>query len=293
MEEGSIRFDANVSVRPHGSETLGTKVEIKNMNSFRSLERAIASEIERQIHALEAGENLIQETRHWDEEAGVTHGLRTKEGSSDYRYFTEPDLVPLAPSTKTISKLQADLPELPADRRRRYASHGLDPHLVTVLAGADRGVRDLFAATVDLGADPIATTNWLTGEATAIVRRRGIPIEETGLSASRLKDLLQLVAEGLLSASAAKDVLGRVIDDEGEPRAIAESHDLLQVTDEAWIAEAVAQVIDANPDATDRFRAGEEKVVGFLVGQVMRATGGKADPQAVNRLLREQLSALA
>ncbi|MGQ0848418.1 MAG: Asp-tRNA(Asn)/Glu-tRNA(Gln) amidotransferase subunit GatB [Actinomycetota bacterium] len=289
MEEGSIRFDANVSVRPYGSAELGTKVEIKNMNSFRSLERAIAAEIDRQVGLGERGETVIQETRHWDEDAGVTHSMRTKEGSSDYRYFAEPDLVPLAFDADSVRLLQSDLPELPADRRRRYAAMGLDEHAVAVLAASDSSLRGLFDLTVEAGSDVAVAANWITGEVIAAVRRAGQSLDDTPLTGAGLADLLSMVGDGLLSSSAAKDVLTGVIRGEGSPREVAANRDLLQVSDRSVIEAAVTQVLASQPEAIARYRAGEGKVLGFLVGQVMRATGGKADPKLVNEELRSQL----
>ncbi len=290
LEEGSMRFDANVSVRPEGTEPLGTKVEIKNMNSFRSLERAIAYEIDRQVDVLESGGRLVQETRHWDEDAGVTHGMRTKEESSDYRYFTEPDLVPIVIDDDTRGRLRASLPELPADRRARYRELGVDPQAATVLDGAEPAIRGLFDAAVAVGADPRAAANWATGEVTAWLRREGRSLEETPLTGEGLAALTAMVGDGTVSASAAKDVLDGVMRGEGEPTEVATARDLLLMTDTGAVEAAVDAVLAANPDAVERFRGGEQKVVGFLVGQVMRETQGKADPRSVQALLREKLS---
>jgi aspartyl-tRNA(Asn)/glutamyl-tRNA(Gln) amidotransferase subunit B len=290
MEEGSIRFDANVSVRPVGRTELGTKVEIKNMNSFRSLERAIASEIDRQIGVLEEGGSVVQETRHWDEEAGATKGMRTKEGSSDYRYFTEPDLVPMMMVASTVERLRAELPELPADRRQRFGQLGLDSHLVNVLSGSEPGLRHVFDEAVALDADPLMAANWITGEVTAAFRKAEATTAEIRFTGNDLAELVTMVKEGTLSSSAAKEVLAGVMAGEGSPRIVAEARDLMQVSDEALIGIAVEQVLAANIDAIERFRRGEEKVLGFLVGQVMRATGGKADPKLVNALLRQRIT---
>ncbi|HUP17413.1 MAG TPA: Asp-tRNA(Asn)/Glu-tRNA(Gln) amidotransferase subunit GatB [Acidimicrobiia bacterium] len=291
MEEGSIRFDANVSVRPIGTTELGTKVEIKNMNSFRSLERAVASEITRQISAIEAGERIVQETRHWDEEAGMTQSMRSKEGSSDYRYFIEPDLVPVEISAELLNQVQSAMPELPADRRRRYAGLGLDAHAVAVLSSAEPSLRHLFKETVELGTDAPTTANWVTGELTAALRRTGSSVAETPLTAGHLAELVGMITEGKLSSSAGKEVLGAVLAGQGSPAEAAAVLDLLQVSDQGLIAAAVDEVLAVNPDAIVRFRSGEEKVLGFLVGLVMRSTGGKADPKLVNQLLRTKLSA--
>jgi aspartyl-tRNA(Asn)/glutamyl-tRNA(Gln) amidotransferase subunit B len=287
LEEGSIRFDANVSVRPVGNEQLGTKVEIKNMNSFRSLERAVSHEIVRQTDEIDSGGTIIQETRHWDEEAGVTHGMRTKEGSSDYRYFTEPDLTPIVIDAKWRSEIARALPELPAARRMRYVAEGVDHHLAVVLADAPSELRELYADAVAEGAPARVAANWVTGEITAWLRREDVGLAMTG---EQLAALVAMVEEGVVSASAAKDVLDGVLRSEGGPREVAEVRDLVQMTDTSAIESVVDAVLADNPDAVDRYRNGETKVVGFLVGQVMRASQGKADPKSVNELLARKLA---
>lgn len=290
LEEGSMRFDANISVRPSGTTEFGTKVEIKNMNSFRSLERACAYEIVRQVDELTSGGRVVQETRHWDEEAGVTHGMRTKEGSSDYRYFTEPDLVPMVIDEAWRERVRAAIPELPAQRRVRYAGSGVDANLAFVLAGADPSIRGLYDDAVAAGADAKAAANWATGEVTAWLRREETQLADTPLDGTALAALVGMIAGNEVSASAAKDVLDGVMRGEGDPRTVAEARDLLQLSDTGAIEAAVDEVLAANPDAVERFRSGEQKVVGFLVGQVMRATQGKAEPKLVNTLLMEKLS---
>lgn len=289
MEEGSIRFDANVSVRPDGATELGTKVEVKNMNSFRSLERAVEYEIGRQVELLEDGGEVVQETRHWDEEAGVTHSMRVKEGSSDYRYFTEPDLPPLVLDGEFVEKVGAGLPELPAARRNRYAEAGLDDQSTTVLAAAEPEIRDLFDAAVAAGAPAVPAANWATGEVTAALRRAEQSVEDAHLDGPVLAELIGMVEAGDVSASAAKDVLAGVMAGEGKPRQVAEARDLIQISDTGAIEAIVDQVLAENADAVERYRAGEHKVVGFLVGQVMRASAGKADPKLANELLRTRL----
>jgi aspartyl-tRNA(Asn)/glutamyl-tRNA(Gln) amidotransferase subunit B len=290
LEEGSIRFDANVSVRPDGSEDYGTKVEIKNMNSFRSLERAVAHEIERQVRVLESGGEVVQETRHWDEESGVTHSMRVKEGSSDYRYFTEPDLVPLVMSPEWVSGIAERLPEMPADRRARYTGQGLAPTTAGNLSALDPTLRAVYDDAVLSGAPPQAAANWVTGEVVAWLRRHDVDTEGVSLDGQSLADLIGMVDEGSVSNSAAKEILDGVLAGEGGPRDIAEQRDLLQVSDAASLDAMVESVLADNPGAVDEFRGGEEKVVGFLVGQVMKASQGKADPRLVNQLLREKMS---
>lgn len=287
LEEGSIRFDANVSVRPEGATELGTKVEIKNMNSFRSLERAASFEILRQVDELEAGGALVQETRHWDEEAGVTHGMRTKEGSSDYRYFTEPDLTPIVIDAEWRSRIAGRLPELPATRRARYLDAGVDPQVAQVLADSIPDLRTIYDESVSVGAEPRVAAHWVTGEVTAWTRREDAPARITG---GQLAELTAMVADGIVSASAAKDVLDGVLRGEGGPQVVAETRDLLQMTDAGALEAAVDDVLAAHADAVERYRNGEQKVVGFLVGQVMRVTQGKADPSAVNELLASKLA---
>jgi aspartyl-tRNA(Asn)/glutamyl-tRNA(Gln) amidotransferase subunit B len=290
LEEGSMRFDANISVRPVGQVEFGTKVEIKNMNSFRSLERAVAYEIIRQVDEITSGGTIIQETRHWDEEAGVTHGMRTKEGSSDYRYFTEPDLVPMVIDADWQARIRATIPELPAERRSRYISAGVEPNQAGILAGAEGAIRTLYDEAVAAGADPKAACIWATGEITAWIRREERLLSDTPMTGAVLAALTAMIADGQISSSAAKDVLDGVMRGEGEPHSVAEARDLLQISDTGAIEAAVDQVLAANPDAVERYRGGEHKVVGFLVGQVMRATQGKAEPKLVNGLLMEKLS---
>ncbi len=287
LEAGSIRFDANVSIRPEGSEPLGTKVEIKNMNSFRSLERAVDSEIERQTKVLDGGGQLIQETRHFNEESGATQSMRSKEGSSDYRYFTEPDLLPLVFAPELVERLRAELPELPADRRLRLVELGLDAHNARVLAGADPELRSVFHDAVAAGAEPVAAANWVSGELTAAVRK--LP-EAPGIDGVRLAALIAMVREGKLSSTAAKEVLVEMVSTSQGAAAAAARLDVLQVSDVGAIDRAVSAVLAAQPEAVERFRGGEDKVLGFLVGMVMKQMGGKADPKLVNESLRRFLT---
>ena len=290
LEEGSIRFDANVSIRAVGDDVLGTKVEVKNMNSFRSLERAVDHEIERQIAVVEAGGELTQETRHWDEEAGVTHSMRAKEGSSDYRYFTEPDLVPMVMSASWVDEIKQGLPELPAIRRERYSKAGLDADLAGVLSSSPAEIRAVYESAASTGADHRRAANWMVGEVTAWLRRTGTDPAELPLDGRQLAELVEIVDEGHVSSSAAKEVLEGVLSGEGRPRDVAKARDLIQISDMSALNEIVAGVLADNPEAVDSYAAGEQKVVGFLVGQVMKESRGKADPKLVNQLLREKLS---
>ena len=289
LEEGSIRFDANVSVRPGPDAPLGTKVEIKNMNSFRSLERAISFEIERQTARLSAGEGVVMETRHWDEEAGVTRGGRTKEGSSDYRYFPDPDLVPMELDRSWEEEMAALLPELPAQRRSRYEGMGVDPAPAAALAGADGNLRRLFEEAAEAGAPPQQAANWASGEVVAALRRSKTPsLEGSPLAGSDLARLLAMIQEGALSSGAAKEVLAGVMAGEGLPDEVASARDLLQISDAGALEEAVAEAFAAHPEEAARLGKGEQKLIGFFVGQVMRSTRGKADPKLAARLIRER-----
>jgi len=289
LEEGRMRFDANVSVRPEGTGGMGTKVEVKNMNSLRSLQRALAFEIERQSALLAAGQEVEQETRHWDEAAGCTRAGRSKEESSDYRYFPEPDLVPVELGAARLARLQAALPELPARRRARYRALGLDAHTAR-LVGEGEGYGALLEAAVSAGADARSVGNWLVGEVTAHLRRLGVGVGDTRLTGAHLAELHGLVAAGHLSATAAKEVLAGVMEGEGSPEQVAAGRDLIQISDDSVLLAAVDEVLTAHPAELERIRAGEERLIGFLVGRVMRATGGKADPQRVTEAIRRRAS---
>ncbi|MFH2073193.1 MAG: Asp-tRNA(Asn)/Glu-tRNA(Gln) amidotransferase subunit GatB [Actinomycetota bacterium] len=285
LEEGSLRFDANVSVRPAGAAELGVKVEVKNMNSLRSLQRALAYEIDRQTALAEAGERIAQETRHWDEAAGVTKPGRSKEQSSDYRYFPEPDLVPLHVDDEYRERIAAALPELPGPRRVRYRSMGLDAGAARLLAAGD-GLGGVFEDAVAAGADPAAAANWLTGEVVAHLRRTEQEPAGIELDGAALAELMAMVAAGELSATAAKTVLAGVLDGEGRPRVVAAARDLMQIDDAGALLAAVVDAFGAHPDELARLRGGDQKLIGFFVGRVMQATGGKADPRKVSDLIR-------
>ena len=285
LEEGSMRFDANISVRPAGSSELGTRTEVKNVNSLRSVQRAISFEITRQIRVLEGGGSITQETRHWNEDMGVTKSMRSKEESEDYRYFQEPDLVPLEVDDAWRARVAASLPPLPSVRRAQYRELGLDMINAGMLVDdADLGA--VFDEAIAAGADPGVAANWLTGEVVAYLRREGVAVDDTSLEAGHIVELTEMVAGGDLSATAAKDVLGGVLAGEGTPRRVAADRDLIQISDVGVIEAAVDSVLDDNGDALERMRDGDMKPVGFLVGQVMRVTGGKADPKVVSELIR-------
>src|SRR5581483_817685 len=305
MEEGSLRVDANISLRPTGSETLGTRTEIKNMNSLRSLVRALEYEAGRQAEVLEAGEAVIQETRHWAEEAGRTHSLRSKEESHDYRYFPEPDLVPLMPSAEWRERVRAAMPELPAARRARlieaWGISEVDAGVLVSTAGlADYAEAAVAAATGDGpgGGDGAgrAVTNWVTGDLLAYLNERGAAPASLPLSPAGLAELVRLVADGTLSRPLAKEVLGAALAGEGggSPAAIVADRGLAQVSDEGQLAGVVRAVLDTHPAEVERYRSGEDKdrkkLRGFFMGKVMAEMKGRGNPQVLNRLLDETLS---
>jgi aspartyl-tRNA(Asn)/glutamyl-tRNA(Gln) amidotransferase subunit B len=288
MEEGSLRCDANVSLRPEGAAEFGTKVEIKNMNSVRSMERAIAFEIERQSKALDAGEPIVQETRHWDEDAGATKSMRSKEEAFDYRYFPEPDIPALDPDPAWVEEVRATLPELPAARRVRYeADLGLRPDVVKVLV-ADRAAAVLFEETVAAGADATAAANWITQDLAGLQNRAAG--ESSRVTATHLADLIRLVAADAISGTGAKQALEDAFETGDPIDEIVARRGLAQVSDTGELGAIADQVIADNPDVVEKFRGGNEGVIGFLVGQVMKASGGSANPKLAQELLRERLS---
>ncbi|MGI9667589.1 MAG: Asp-tRNA(Asn)/Glu-tRNA(Gln) amidotransferase subunit GatB [Acidimicrobiia bacterium] len=289
LEAGSMRFDANVSVRKIGDPEFGTRTETKNVNSLRSMQRAIAFEIDRQINVLEDGGVIHQETRHWNEDTGVTTSMRTKEESEDYRYFQDPDLLPLEVDEEWQDEIRRTIPELPAAKRARFVEAGADPGTAELLAD-DADLSVLFEGAIAEGADGRTVGLWLTGDVVAQLRRTDTPVGETSLTSTHLSDLAAMVGAGELSSTAAKDVLVAAMAGEGSVRAIAEGRDLMQVSDVGAIEEAVDAVLADNPDAIEKIRSGDMKPLGFLVGQVMRSTGGKADPKIVQELLRSKTS---
>ena len=284
LEEGSMRFDANVSIREVGEDELGTRAEVKNVNSLRSVQRAIAHEIDRQVGVVESGGTVVQETRHWDEEAQQTTGMRSKEESEDYRYFQEPDLVPLLVGDEWRQRVRDRIPELPAARRARFADTGLDRTTAATLAD-DEDLGSLFLSAVEAGADSRLAANWITGEVVAHLRREGAELGDTGLEPGHLVELGEMVTDGKLSATAAKGVLEGVLLGEGAPSSVAAARDLLQISDASVLEDAVAEVLAHNGDAVARLRGGDTKPLGFLVGQVMKATKGKADPKLVKETI--------
>jgi aspartyl-tRNA(Asn)/glutamyl-tRNA(Gln) amidotransferase subunit B len=289
LEEGSMRCDANISLRPVGHTVFGTRVEVKNMNSLRSLGRAIEYEIERQTEVLTSGDPVVQETRHWDEDAGRTSPLRSKEDVDDYRYFPDPDLLPIAPDPAWVEELRAHLPELPAVTRGRLTrDYGLPPAQVAVLI--DTGLVGVLDEAVRMGADPGVAANMLTNDLVGWAGANGVDPADAPLPGGDLAELVGLVADGTLSTKLARQVLEALLGGErGGPRAVAEARGLVQISDTAALEEVVRRVIEADPAAAQRVREGNTRAIGALVGAVMRETRGKANPRLVNELLERHL----
>ncbi len=291
MEEGTLRCDANVSLRRPG-DPLGTRTEVKNMNSIRAVERALQFEIDRQRALLERGKVVIQETRHWDEHSGVTFASRTKEEAEDYRYFPEPDLVPLEISPAWIAQVQRELPELPDARRDRLVrTYGLGRYEAELIT-ATRFQADFFEAAVRLHQSPKALANWLVGDVAGYLNEHNLELEDLPITPQHLAELVRLIEEGVISGRIAKDILPEVLQTGRLPSEIVRERGLVQISDEETVREVVRAVIAAHPEPVEDFRKGKERAIGFLVGQVMKRTGGRANPALVNRLLREELERL-
>lgn len=290
MQEGSLRCDVNISVRPVGSEKFGTKVEIKNMNSFNAIQRAIEYEIERQIEAIESGERIKQETRLWEEGSQRTISMRSKEGSSDYRYFPEPDLGPIEVPAEQLKQWQSELPELPAAKRHRYESDlGLSPYDARVLTD-DRTIADYFEATIAAGASAKPSANWIMGDISAYLNNEKLSISQIALKPDSLAELVKLIEANTISNKIAKDILPELLTQGGSAKALVEKKGLIQVSDPKVIEAAIDQVLEKFPDELEKYRGGKKNLLGFFVGQVMKATGGKADPKLTNQLLNQKLN---
>jgi len=292
MEEGSLRVDANVSVRPAGSEVLGTKTELKNMNSFRFLERGIEAELARQRELVEAGESVVQETLHFHPEDGSLHPLRSKEEAHDYRYFPEPDLVPLAPTEEMLRESRESLPELPEARQRRYEEELklTVENAVQLAANPDEAAYFEAVRVSAAGIEALIIANWVTGELAAALRQGGggAPADSK-VAPEALATLVAMVGEKKISHGSGKQVLATLVAEGGDPEAIVEREGLAQISDSGELESIVATAVEANPDAAEQVRSGNQKAIGAIVGAVMKETKGRADGGEVNRLIRQQL----
>jgi aspartyl-tRNA(Asn)/glutamyl-tRNA(Gln) amidotransferase subunit B len=289
MQEGSLRCDVNISVRRGPDAPFGTKVEIKNMNSFSAIQRACEYEIQRQIKAYETGEPVVQETRLWDEGKQLTKSMRSKEGASDYRYFPDPDLGPIEVSSEQREGWRSELPELPAQKRHRYADQlGLSIYDARVLT-EERQMAEYFEAAVATGADAKAVANWVTGDVAAHVNSNRLSYESLPLKPEQLAELVQLIENSTISGKIAKEILPELLAQGGSAKAIVAEKGLGMISDPAAIAAIVAELLAAHPAEVEAFRGGKNKLQGFFVGQLMKRTGGKADPKLANQILLKAL----
>ena len=290
MQEGSFRCDANVSVRPEGQEKLGTRAELKNINSFRFLERAINFEIERQIDLIEEGGKVVQETRLYDADKDETRSMRSKEEANDYRYFPDPDLLPVAVSEEDIENIRASLPELPEQKRQRYISDlQLSEYNAEVLTGNRETARYFEQALAKLPEQASPLANWILGDLSGALNKADIGIEQSPINSDMLSGLVARIADNTISGKIAKQVFEAMWQGKGSADEIIEAKGLKQITDSGAIENLIDEVIAANPDQVEQFRAGKEKVLGFFVGQIMKQSKGKANPAQVNQLLRDKL----
>jgi len=289
MEEGSLRCDANVSVRPAGATSLGTKAEVKNLNSFRFVQKALEHEIARQIEIVETGGRVVQETRLFDSASGTTVSMRSKEEAHDYRYFPDPDLPTVVVPAERVASIPAGMPELPDVRRQRFiAAHAL-PEYDAAQVTQTRALADYFEAAVGAGAAAKAVANWMMGELARVLKERGQDIADSPVPAERLAGLLALVDKGTISGAIAKGVFEKMAATGQSADAIVAAEGLTQIDDESQIVTLIASVLGSNADAVTQYRAGKSATFGFLVGQVMKAAGGKANPKRVNELLKRAL----
>jgi len=290
MEEGSLRCDANVSVRPIGSEELGTKTEIKNINSFRFVEKALEYEIKRQIELLSSGSKVVQETRLFDPDTGKTFPMRSKEEAHDYRYFPEPDLVPVEVPKQWIEEIRQCLPELPHNKLQRYQQELGLPRYDAEILTEELSLARWFEETVALGAEPKRVSNWVLTELLRLLNEHKKSVDETPLKPVHLLKLFDLIDRGTISQNVAKKVFEEVFLTGIEPEEVVQKKGLAQITDTSTVEALVDEVLQAHPKEVERYRAGEQKLLGFFVGQVMKASKGKANPKLVNEILRKKLS---
>jgi len=289
LQEGSMRADVNLSVREYGSKEFGTRTEMKNLNSFKAIARAIEGETERQIDLLEEGKKVIQETRRWDDEEEYSYPMRSKEDAQDYRYFPDPDLVPVVISDEWLEDVRSRQPELRDDKMLRYEEEfGLPEYDIEILTGT-KHLADLFEATNEIVKKPKEVSNWLMGETMRLVKEQDMDIDEISFSPKHLAALIQMIDKGEINRKVGKQVFEEVFKNDIEPAAYVEEHGLKSMNDEGALRATIEEIVAANPKSVEDYHAGKKKAIGFLVGQTMRATKGKADPGMVNQILKEIL----
>lgn len=287
MEEGSIRFDVNLSVKEKGSDVLGTRTEMKNLNSFRALVRAVQYESKRQIIELKKGHRIIQETRKWDDVKGVSSSMRSKEEAHDYRYFPEPDLVPIVITDETIEQIKSGLPELPEAKRARYVAEYKLPDYDAGVLTASKVTAKFFEETVALYDEPKQISNWLMVDIPAMLKEKELSMENIPFTPAELAELLKLIKDGTISGTIGKKVLEKMFEEDKTPKVIVEENNWAQMSDTSELEGIIAQVIEDNPKSIEDIGAGNQKAYGFLTGQVMKATKGQANPQVANKIIRE------
>lgn len=292
MQEGSLRCDVNLSVRPAGSAELGTRTEMKNINSFKAIARAIAYETRRQIELIEEGKRVVQETRRWDENKDATFSMRSKENAQDYRYFPEPDIPPMEITQKYLDSARRELPEMAPEKRARYvAQFGLPEYDAGMLTG-QKALADFFEEAVALGGEPKEVANWMMGEVLRTLKEKSLEAKQIPLSPATLVRLLAMVKRGKINRNTAVEVFAAVWDTDGDPETYVKAHGLEQVSDTGLVESVVEQVFADNPKSIADYQAGKQKAFGFLVGQTMRQLKGKADPKVVNQVIRAKLEQL-
>ncbi|HUH65550.1 MAG TPA: Asp-tRNA(Asn)/Glu-tRNA(Gln) amidotransferase subunit GatB [Syntrophales bacterium] len=290
MEEGSFRCDANVSIRQKGESAFGTRAELKNMNSFRNVQRALEYEIKRQQYLVESGQHVIQETRLWDDAQGVTMSMRGKEEAHDYRYFPDPDLVPIVVDDSWVEEVRRGLPELPLEKRERFIKDYNLPAYDAGVLTASRILADYFEEVARLSGKPKAASNWVMGDILRFLNEDKKDIKDCPITPQSLADMIKLIEDGTISGKMAKDIIDEMYRTGKPPKMIIEEKGMVQITDEAALAKTIAAVLADNKTQVEQYRAGKEKVFGYLVGQVMKATAGKANPPLINQLLKKMLA---
>ena len=290
MEEGSFRCDANVSIRPKGQSEFGTRTELKNMNSFRNVQRALEYEIKRQQYIVENGGTVVQETRLWDDAQGSTTAMRSKEEAHDYRYFPDPDLVPILVDKAWVEKIRKQIPELPLAKRERFVKDYQIPAYDAGVLTADKALADYYEEVVRLCAKPKAASNWVMGDVLRFLNEEKREIKSCPITPVALAEMISLIDEGIISGKMAKEIVEEMYKTGKQPKKIIEEKGLVQITDEGELIKTITSIMEANPNQLKDYRGGKEKLFGFFVGQVMKATQGKANPQLVNELLKKMLA---
>lgn len=291
LQEGSMRADVNLSVREAGAAEFGTRTEMKNLNSFKAIARAIAAETDRQIDLLESGESVVQETRRWDDTKEYSYAMRSKEDAQDYRYFPEPDLVPVVIDDAWLERIRAAQPELHDEKLARYLEEFQIPRYDAEIITGDKHLADLFEATTAICGLPKKVSNWLMGETMRLAKETETDLDQIGFSPENLAKLIQLVEDRVVNSSVAKDVFAHIFSEDIDPEQYVEEHGLKTVADDGALRATIEKIVAENPQSVEDYRNGKKKAIGFLVGQTMKATQGKADPGIVNQILTEILQA--